>query len=124
MYVTRLGVETSLWNLVIRRLALGGQEGRGVVGDKQQWEQSIERSLSDAGWALDYSFEGYLLIGHDGERVSLLAHRESLGTDKPIFEILDHEQMNTYWVQEVPTPRQAIQLLGEHGQPPDEWDLP
>ena len=95
-----------------------------MVGDQQQWEQSIERSLSDAGWALDYSFEGYLLIGHDGERVSLLAHRESWGTDKPIFEILDHEQMTTYWVQEVPNPQQAAKLLEEHGLIPETWDMP
>jgi hypothetical protein len=32
--------------------------------------------------------------------------------------------MNTYWVQEVPTPQQALQLLQEHGRPPEEWDLP
>ena len=95
-----------------------------MVGDQQQWEESIERSLSSAGWALDHSFEGYLLIGHDGERTSLLAHRELRGTDNPTFEILDHEQMTTYWVQEVPTPQQATQLLQEHGQPPEEWDLP
>jgi hypothetical protein len=117
-------VDTSLGNPVIRRLAFGGQEGRGVVGDQQQWEQGIERSLSGAGWTLDYSFEGYLLIGHDGERVSLLAHKESWGTDKPIFEILDHEEMTTYWAHQVPTPQQATQLLQEHGRPPEEWDLP
>jgi len=91
-----------------------------VVGDQQQWEKNIERSLSSAGWTLDYSFESYLLIGHDGERVSLLAHREHWDTDKPIFEILDHEEMTTYWVQEVPTPQQAAKLLREHGQPSEE----
>jgi hypothetical protein len=52
-----------------------------------------------------------LLIGHDGERVSLLTHREHWGIDDPIFELLDHEEMTTYWVNEVPTPRQAAQLL-------------
>jgi hypothetical protein len=120
MYVTRLGVDTSLGNPVIRRLALGGKKGRGVVDDQQQqWEQNIERSLSGAGWALDHSFEGYLLISHDGERVSLLAHRELWGTDDPLFELLDHEEMTTYWVDEVPTPQQAVQLLKEHGQPPE-----
>jgi hypothetical protein len=125
MCVTRLGVEASFGNPVIRKLALGGKEGRAVVGDQQQqWEQSIERSLSGAGWTLDYSFEGYLLIGHDGERSSLLAHRELWGTNNPIFEILDHEQMTTCWVREVPTPQEATRLLQERGQPPEEWDLP
>ncbi|MCA1740799.1 MAG: hypothetical protein LC740_18855 [Actinobacteria bacterium] len=93
------------------------------MGDKQQWEQSIKRSLSGAGWDLDDSFEGYLLIGHDSERVSLLAHREHWGTDDPLFEILDHEKMTTYWVHEVPTPQQATQLLRDHGKAPEEWDL-
>ncbi len=94
-----------------------------MVGDQQQqWEQSMERSLSGAGWTLDYSFEGYLLIGHDGERISLLAHRELWGTDKPIFEILDHKQMTTCWVREVPTPQQATRLLQEHGLPPEEGE--
>ena len=87
---------------------------------QQQCEQSIKRSLSDAGWTLDESFEGYLITGHDGERISLLSHRELWGTDNPIFEILDHEEMNTYWVEEVPTPHQATQLLKERGQPPEE----
>jgi hypothetical protein len=65
-----------------------------------------------------------LLIGHDGERVSLLAHRELWGTDNPIFELLNYEEMTICWVDEVPPPQQAVQLLGEHGQPPATWDLP
>jgi len=84
----------------------------------------IEQRFVEAGWDLDSSFEDHLLIGHDGYRLSLLAHREFWGTDHPIFEILDHEEMSTYWVQEVPTPQQALQLLQEHGRPPEEWDLP
>jgi len=27
--------------------------------------------------------------------------------------------MTTYWVDEVPTPQQAVQLLKEHGKPPE-----
>ncbi len=100
MRVTRFGVDTSFGNLIIRRLALGGKEGRRVVGDQQQWEQGIEWSLSGAGCDLNPSFEGYLVISHDGERVSLLAHRELWGTDEPLFELLDHEEMTTYWVDE------------------------
>ena len=95
-----------------------------MAGNQQQREQSIKRSLSGAGWTLDDSFEGYLIIGHDGERVSLLSHRELWGTGHPVFELLDHEDMSTYWVDEVPTPHQAAQLLREHGQPPETWDLP
>ena len=87
--------------------------------------EEIEQSFVEAGWDLDGSFEDHLLIGHDGHRLSLLAHREHWGTDhQPLFEILDHEEMITYWVEEVPTPHHALQLLEEHGQPPEEWDLP
>ncbi len=85
----------------------------------------IEQRFIEAGWDLDGSFKDHLLIGHDGYRLSLLAHREHWGTDhQPLFEILDHEEMITYWVEEVPTPHHALQLLKEHGQPPEEWDLP
>jgi hypothetical protein len=86
--------------------------------------EEIEQRFISAGWELDGSFEDHLLIGHDGYRLSLLAHREHWGTDSPIFEILNHEDMTTYWTHEVPTPRKAKQLLQEHGQPPEEWDLP
>ena len=86
--------------------------------------EEIEQRFLDAGWELDGSFEDYLLIGHDGERISLLAHREYWETDNPTFEIIDHAGMLSYWVFEVPTPQQATQLLQEHDQPPEEWDLP
>jgi len=81
--------------------------------------EEIEQRFVDAGWDLDGSFEDRLLIGHDGHDISLLAHRDHWGTDSPLFEILDHEEMTTYWVEEVPTPHQALQLLKEYGQPPE-----
>jgi hypothetical protein len=86
--------------------------------------EEIEQRFLDAGWELDGSFEGYLLIGHDGERVSIMAHREHWGTDELTYELLDHEQMATYWVEEVPNPQQAAKLLEEHGQIPETWDMP
>jgi hypothetical protein len=82
--------------------------------------EEIEEKFVKAGWSLDESFEDYLLIGHDGYRLSLLAHPEYWGTDQPIFEILDHEDMSSYWVREVPTPGQAAQLFKEHGQSAEE----
>ena len=88
-----------------------------------EWEE-IQHRFVDAGWYLDASFEDYLLIGHDSYRISLLAHKEWWDPDNPIFELNDHEEMTTYWVHEVPTPQHAAQLLQEHGQPPEEWDLP
>jgi hypothetical protein len=65
---------------------------------KQVRREEIEQRFLDGRWDLDGSFEDYLLIGRDGESVSLLAHRELWGTDNPLFEILDHEKMTTYWV--------------------------
>ena len=84
----------------------------------------IKHRFVEAGLDLDDSFGDHLLIGDGGYRLSLLAHGEHWGTDQPIFEILDHEEMSTYWVEEVPTPQQALQLLQENGRPPEEWDLP
>ena len=88
-----------------------------------QWEE-LEQRFLDAGWELDASFEDYLLIGHDGYRISLLAHKEWWEADNPIFELLDHEEMTTYWVHEVPSPQHAARLLQERGRLPEEWDLP
>ena len=86
--------------------------------------EEIEQRFVDAGWNLDASFEDYLIIGHDGYRISLLAHKEWWEADNPICELLDHEETITFWVHEVPSPPRAAQLLRERGQPPEEWDLP
>jgi hypothetical protein len=56
--------------------------------------------------------------------VSLLAHEEVWGTDEPIFEILDHEEMVNYWVTDIPTPQQAQKLVREYGKPPEVRDQP
>ena len=86
--------------------------------------EQIEQKFLEAGWDLDGSFEDYLLIGHNDQRISILAHREHWETDDPLFELLDHEEMSTYWVHEVPTPQQAARLLQEQGKLPEQWDLP
>jgi hypothetical protein len=39
--------------------------------------QEIEQRFADAGWELDGSFGGHLIIGYSGEHVSLLAHEEA-----------------------------------------------
>ena len=78
----------------------------------------IEQRFASAGWELDGSFSGHLIIGYSGDCVSLLAHEEVWETDDPIFEILDHEQIVNYWVTEIPTPQQAEKLVREHGKPP------
>ena len=86
--------------------------------------EEIEQRFADAGWELDGSFSEHLIIGYSGEYFSLLAHKEVWGTDDPIFEILDHEQMLTYWTTKIPTPHQAEKLILECGKPPETWDQP
>ena len=86
--------------------------------------EEIEQNFASAGWDLDGSFKDHLVIGYSSDGISLLAHKEWWGKDDPLFEILDHEEMITYWVREVPTPEQAQELLGEHGHQPQEWDQP
>ena len=82
----------------------------------------IEQSFARAGWELDDSFSEYLIIGHNGDGLSILAYPEPRETEGLVFELIDHERNLTYGVQEIPTPQQAAQLLQEHGQPPEESD--
>jgi hypothetical protein len=42
------------------------------------------------------------------------------GSADPAFELCDGERGLTYWVREIPTPRQATELLEEHGGLPEE----
>ena len=86
------------------------------------YKEEIEESFARAGWTLDGSFEDHLIIGHSGEGFSIMAHKEVWSTEDPVFEILDHERMVSYWVREIPTPQKALELLQEHGEPPEMWE--
>ena len=87
--------------------------------------EEIEQRFANAGWDIDNGFPGYLVIGYSDDTLSILARRQEVfETDNDLlFQILDHTRDLTYWVREIPTPQQAAQLLQEHGQPPEEWDL-
>ena len=88
-----------------------GAEGRGVD------TEAIEQSFASAGWEIDGSFSEYLIIGHNGDVLSILAYPEAADEpEDPVFELIDHERNLTYSVQQIPTPRQAGKLLQEHGQ--------
>ena len=76
-------------------------------------QKEIVQSLTSAGWALDVSFADDLIIGYDGDYLSILAHREVWESNNPAFEIIDHQRNITYWVQEILTPQQATELLQE-----------
>lgn len=81
--------------------------------------EEIERCFLDAGWRLDGSFSGHLVIGEDGDS-SILAHRWVWGVGDPVFELCDGITETTYWVREIPTPERASRLLEEHGGPSGE----
>jgi len=81
--------------------------------------EELEQSLARAGWKLDGSFSGYLVIGYTDD-LSVLVPEEAYETNDPIFEIIEHERNATYWVSgEIPTPQQAQELLEEHGELPE-----
>ena len=66
----------------------------------------IEQSFARAGWELDYSFSEYLIIGHNGDGLSILAYPQAREPEEdPVFELIDHESNLTYGVQEIPSPR-------------------
>jgi hypothetical protein len=82
--------------------------------------EAIEQSFASAGWEIDGSFSEYLIIGYNGDVLSILAHPQAGEPGGPLFELIDHERNLTYSVQQIPTPQQAGKLLQEHGQPPEE----
>ena len=93
----------------------------------QEVIEEITQRFTDAGWDIDDSFSGYLIIGFSGDNLSIVAHDE--GEDAPagetnehVFELLDHERNLTYWIKEMPTPQQAQMLLEEHGELPEKWE--
>ncbi len=82
--------------------------------------EEIEQSFTSAGWGIDDGFSGHLVVGYSGDTLSILFYPEMLRNEDPVFEILDHMRNVTYWVREIPTPRQAGELLEEHGGLPEE----
>ncbi len=80
--------------------------------------EAIEQRFTRAGWELDDSFSEYLTIGCNGDSLSILAYApQAREPEDPVFELIDHERNFTYGVQQqIPSPRQAAQLLREHGQ--------
>ncbi len=83
--------------------------------------KEIEQRFASAGWQIDNGFEGYLVLGDSGN-ISILAHRGAWGTNDSLFELLDHQRNITYWVEEVPTPQQAQELLEQRGDVPEKWE--
>jgi hypothetical protein len=51
-------------------------------------KEEIEQRFANAGWVLDGSFAEHLVVGYNGDGMSLLAHKESWETDDASFEVL------------------------------------
>ncbi|MBV9453880.1 MAG: hypothetical protein JOZ19_07155 [Rubrobacter sp.] len=81
--------------------------------------QEIEQSFISAGWDLDGGFLDHLLIGNDGD-LAVLAHEWAWQNNTPTYELYDAKRHVSCWVREVPTPRQAREILEEHGGTPEE----
>ena len=82
--------------------------------------EEIEQGFAEVGWEIDNGFSGHLVIGYSGDNLSILFYPEMRRAEDPVFEVLDHVRNLTYWVREIPAPRQAKALLEEHGGPPEE----
>jgi hypothetical protein len=82
--------------------------------------KQIERALTKAGWQIDGGFSAYLIVGHDGYDVSILAHNWVWDANKPVFELSGDGEDLTYWIDEIPTPKQGRRLLEENGGPSEE----
>jgi hypothetical protein len=80
-------------------------------------QEVIDQGFVDAGWKFDGSFSGHLIVGED-EDLTILAHRWVRGIDDPVFELGDGDV--TYWVQDIPRPREARELLKVRGGLPEE----
>jgi hypothetical protein len=52
--------------------------------------------------------------------VSILAHKWVWEVDKPVFELSGDGEGLTYWIDAIPTPERARQLLEENGGPSEE----
>ena len=50
----------------------------------------------------------------------IIAYELELGSEKPLFELVDFERCLTYWVRVIPTPGTAAKLLWEQGGLPGE----
>jgi hypothetical protein len=85
------------------------------------YREQIEQGFENAGWCIDSGFSDYLVIGSDGDDLSILVHEEALETNvDTVFELIDHERDLSHGVREIPTPQQAANLLQEHGRPPQD----
>ena len=80
--------------------------------------EQLGQALTQAGWRLEGGFSEYLIVGHDDDHASIIAHSWVWEKDTHVFELSDERTHRVYWVHAIPTPWQAKLLLEEHGGDP------
>ena len=81
--------------------------------------KTLEQELASTGWKVDGSFCEHLAIGNAEDLSVIVPGWVERGED-PVYELYDVERDVSYWVDEVPTPKQAAELLRKHGKTPEE----
>ena len=78
-----------------------------------------DEALAKAGWEPDGTFSEHLAIGLAGD-LCVIIPAWVWGSGGPVFELYDVEKNLSYWVQAIPTPQKAAELLRTRGGPPEE----
>jgi hypothetical protein len=81
--------------------------------------ERLYQEVDSAGWEPDGTFSDHLVIGNKGDLCLIVPSWVEGGND-PVYELHDVETNLSYWVQQIPTPQKAAELLREHGAPPEE----
>ncbi len=83
--------------------------------------EEVEHAFADAGWKVGGSFfDSRMSVVGLRSGLMIIAYELELGSENPLFELVDFERYLTYWVREVPTPDTAAKLLWEQGGLPGE----
>jgi hypothetical protein len=81
--------------------------------------ESVYQEVDSAGWEPDGNSSEQLVIGNKGD-LCLIIPSWVEGRDDPVCELHDVENYHSYWVQQIPTPQKAAELLQEYAGPPEE----
>jgi hypothetical protein len=82
-------------------------------------KERVDQELSNAGWEPDGTFSEHLAIGHAGD-LCIIVPAWVWGAGGPVFELHDLEKNLSYWVQRIPTPQKAVEILRAYGGPSEE----
>jgi hypothetical protein len=81
--------------------------------------ERLYQEVASAGWEPNGTFSDHLVIGNKGD-LCLIIPSWVEGSNDPMYEIHDVRRNLSYWVREIPSPVEAVELLQKHGGPPEE----